>query len=125
MENLDVFLRGIEDANRKLGLLLEVLRPAQESFSISVEHMAAVLGELLRTGEWLRAGLAHNAEGRLAEELERYRLHLEDLRHLLPSVHAQLLTERSRLQAERAHLEATAAWARSTRGQSAGQQSQK
>ncbi len=118
MESLAISVQALEDANRKLDLLLEVLRPAQESFSVSPEHMAAVLGELLRVGEWLRAGLAHNAEGHLAEELERYRLHLEQLRHLLPSLHAQLLTERSRLQAERAHLEATAAWTRSARGHS-------
>ena|SRR5215813_1755717 len=117
MESL-MSVHALEDANRKLDLLVEVLRPAQESFSVSAEHMAAVLGELLRVGEWLRAGLAHNAEGRLAEELEHYRLHLEHLRQILPSVHAQLLTERSRLQAERAHLEASAAWARSVRGQS-------
>ena len=113
MEGLGISVHALEDANRKLDLLLEILRPAQESFSVSAEHMAAAMAELLRVGEWMRAGLAHNAEGRMAQELDRYRLHLEDLRHLLPTVHAQLLTERSRLQAERTHLEATAAWARS------------
>ncbi len=118
MESLAISAQAIADANRKLDLLLQVLRPAQESFSISAEHMAAVLAEVLRVGEWLRAGLAHNAEGRMAEELERYRLHLEQLRQLLPSVHAQLLTERSRLQAERAHLDAAAAWARTAGRQS-------
>ena len=118
MESLAVSVQAIEDANRKLDLLLEILRPAQASFAINAEHMAAVLGELLRVGEWMRAGLALNAKGPLAHELERYRHHLEDLRHLLPTLHAQLLTERSRLQAERTHLEATAAWARSARGQS-------
>jgi hypothetical protein len=118
MEGVAISLHSMEEANRKLDLLLQILRPAQASFTISAEHMAAILAELLRVGEWMRAGLAHNAEGKLAEELERYRHHLEDLRHLLPSLHAQLLTERSRLQAERAHLEATAAWARSARGHS-------
>jgi hypothetical protein len=118
MESLGISLHALEDANRKLDLLLDVLRPAQQSFSISAEHMAAVLAELLRVGELLRAGLAQNAEGPLAQELERYRLHLENLRQVLPSIHAQLLTERSRLQAERAHLEATAAWARSAQGHS-------
>ncbi len=113
MEGVGISVQSIEGANRRLDLLLEILRPAQESFSLTAEHMAAVLAEVLRAGEWLRAGLARNAEGRMAEELERYRLHLEQLRLLLPSLHAQLLTERSRLQAERAHLEATAAWARS------------
>jgi hypothetical protein len=120
MESLGISVQALEDANRKLDLLLDILRPAQASFSISAEHMAAVLAEVLRVGEWLRAGLAHNAEGRMAQELERYRLHLEQLRQLLPNVHAQLLTERSRLAAERTHLEATAAWARSASKQSSG-----
>jgi len=113
MESIGISVRTLEEANQKLGLLLEILRPAQASFSITAEHMAAVLAEVLRVGEWLRADLASKAEGRLAEELERYRLNLDQLRLLLPSVHAQLLTERSRLQAERAHLEAAAAWAKS------------
>ncbi|MFY9561109.1 MAG: hypothetical protein WAQ52_12820 [Terriglobales bacterium] len=117
MESLNISVHVLEDANRKLELLLDILRPAQASFSLTAEHMAAALAEVLRVGEWLRAGLAQSAEGPLAQELERYRLLLADLRQLLPSVHAQLLTERSRLQAERAHLEATAAWAKSARGQ--------
>jgi hypothetical protein len=54
----------------------------------------------------------------MADELARYCLRLEQLRHLLPTLHAQLLTERSRLQAEKKHLEATATWARSAHGQS-------
>jgi hypothetical protein len=120
MEGLSISVQAIEEANRKLDLLLDILRPAQASFSISAEHMAAVFAEVLRVGEWLRAGLAQNAAGHLAEELERYRRHLEQLRQLLPSVHAQLLTERSRLEAERAHLEAAAAWARSASRQSSG-----
>ena len=51
----------------------------------------------------------------MADELEDYRQRLQKLLYLLPSFHAQLLTERCRLQAEKDHLEATAAWARSVR----------
>ena len=118
MEGVGISTQALEDANRKLDALLKILRPAQESFSVSVEHMAAVMAELLRVGDWMRAGLAQNAEGAVAQELDRYRLHLEDLKHLLPGIHAHLLTERVRLKAERAHLEATAAWSRSTHGPS-------
>src|SRR5262249_23651668 len=113
---IGISVHSMEEANRKLDLLLKILHPAQASFSISAEHMAAVLAELLRVGEWMRAGLAHNAEGRLAEELERYRQHLEDLRHLLPSVQAQLPTHRSRQQAKGAHPEPPARGARGPRG---------
>jgi hypothetical protein len=118
MEGVGISVQSIQDTNQRLDVLIEILRPAQDSFSVTPEHMAAVLAEVLRAGEWLRTGLARNAEGRVAGELERYRLRLELLRHLLPSLHAQLLTERSRLQAEKTHLEATAAWTRSAHGQS-------
>jgi hypothetical protein len=112
MGSIEIPVRAIEDANHKLHRLLDILRPEQQSFSAGAEHMAAALEEVIRVGEWLRAGLAMKAEGRMAEELERYRAYLEQLRQLLPGVHAQLLTERSRLEIERAHLEAAAAWAR-------------
>ena len=118
MEGVGVSVRSLEDTNQRLELFIKILKPARKSFSVTPEHMAALLAELLRAEEWLGAGLAHNAEGRMAHELERYRLHLEQLRRLLPTLHAQLLTERSRLRAEKNHLEATAAWARSAQGQS-------
>jgi len=118
MEGLEISVQSIQDTNQRLDVLIEILRPAQDSFSVTPEHMAAVLAEALPAGEWLRAGLARNAEGCMADELERYRLRLEQLRHMLPTLHAQLLTERSRLQAEKTHLEATTAWARSAQGQS-------
>lgn len=120
MESLEIPVQTLERANQKLDLLLNSLRPAPESYSISAEHMAAALAEVLRVGEWLRAGRAHPAAGRVAEELDRYRKRLEQLRHLLPIVHAQLLVERSRLEAERVHLEAAAAWAGSASRQSSG-----
>jgi hypothetical protein len=117
MEGVVISVQTLQDTNQRLDVLIKILSPAQKSLSVTPEHMAALLAELLCAGEWLGAGLAHNAEGGMANELERYRLRLEQLRHLLPTLHAQLLTERSRLQAEKNHLEATAAWARSTLGQ--------
>jgi uncharacterized membrane protein YccC len=113
MEGIAVPVQALEDANRKLDLLLKVLQPARDACPIRAEHMAAVLAEVLRVGEWLRAGLANRKDGRIPAELDQYRRHLEQLRQLLPGVHAQLLTERSRLEAERSHLESAAAWARS------------
>jgi hypothetical protein len=113
MESLKIPVQSLETANHKLEFLLEALRPAPSSCSLSAEHMAAALAEVLRVGEWLRAGLAKQTHGRMPEELQRYRQHLEQFRQLLPGVHAQLLTERSRLEAERAHLESATAWARS------------
>jgi len=118
MEGVEPSVQSIRDTNQKLNSLIEILRPAQKSFSVTPEYMTALLAEVVRAGEWLRDGLARNVQGRMADELERYRLRLEQLRHLLPTLHAQLLTERSRLQAEKNHLEATTVWARSAQGQS-------
>jgi len=113
MEGVVIPTQALRDANHRLDLLLTTLRPAHDSCPVSAEQMAAALAEVLRVGEWLRAGLANQTDGGMPEELQRYRQHLEQLRQLLPGVHAQLLTERSRLEAERAHLESAAAWARS------------
>lgn len=120
MERLAVPVQDLEKTNCRLQQLLEILGPAQESSAVNPQHMAAVFAEVMRVGEWLRNGLARNAEGRMAEELARYHRHLAQLRQLLPRIHGQLLTERARLEAERTHLEAAAAWARSARKHSSG-----
>jgi hypothetical protein len=113
MEGVVIPTQALREANHRLDLLLTTLGRAQDCFPISAEQMAAALAEVLRVGEWLRAGLSNQTENGMPEELRRYRQHLEQLRQLLPGVHAQLLTERSRLEAERTHLESAAAWARS------------
>jgi len=115
MERLAVPVQELEKTNGKLQLLLETLGPAEAPPAINTQHVADVFAEVMRVGEWLRDGLARNAEGRMAEELGRYHRHLEQLRQLLPRIHGHLLTERARLEAERNHLEAAAAWARSAR----------
>lgn len=117
MESLTPSVQTIEDVNEKLDRLLASLHPAPASFSLTTEQMTAILAEVVRVGEWLGTGLAHEAEPRLAKQLARYRGHLELLRQLLPGIHAQALAERSRIQTAQNHLEAAAAWA-----QSAGKQ---
>ena len=104
-------VQELENANENLRRLIESLRPGHESSEIKAQHMASVLGEVLRVGDLLRSGASSSADRRIADQLERYRDYLEELRALLPRVHAQLLTERTRLQAERVHLEAAASWA--------------
>ena len=120
MERLAVPVQELEKTNGKLQHLLELLAPTQPSLAVNTQHVADVFAEVMRVGEWLRDGLARNAEGRMAEELGRYHQHLEQLRKLLPRIHGHLLTERARLEAERTHLEAAAVWARSARKNSSG-----
>jgi hypothetical protein len=116
MEGLTISRAAIEEVNRKLAQFVDLLQSKPGSSPLTAEHMAAVLAEVVRMGEWMRPGQSENAQGPLAEPLNRYRALLEQLQQLLPCLHAQLLTERSRLQSERAHLDAAAAWARSAAG---------
>ena len=115
MEGVAVSLQAIKETNQKLDSLIEVVSPGRQSLSVTPDHMATLLAELLRAGEWLQAGLTNNSQDDMANELEGYCVRLEKLRHMLPPLRAQLLTERCRLQSEKDHLEATAAWARSAR----------
>ena len=79
------------------------------------EQMAGFLSELLRAGEWLHAGLPQEKGAELQTELGEYRKNVERLRELLPSIHRQLLNERSRLEAARAQVESAGEWARVSR----------
>jgi len=113
MESVGISVEAMAEVNRKLTQFLDTLQPTRASHSVTPEQMSAVFAELVRVAEWKRAGAAQHAQGPLAEELSRYHRLLEQLRQVLPSLHARLLTERSRLQAERTHLDAASAWARS------------
>ncbi len=111
MEGLAISVQAIEDVNRKLGQFTEAIR--QPSLACTADQMSTVLADIVRVGEWTSGGLANNDDTRLAEELNRYRSLLEQLRQALPTLQTRLLIDRSRLEAERAHLDASAAWARS------------
>jgi len=113
MESLAIPTQALQDANHRLALLLQALKPKAAPCPISAEHMSAALAEVLRVGEWLRGGLAQQTTEGMPEALQQYLQNLEKLRGLLPGLHAYLLTERSRLESERAHLESAAAWAKS------------
>ena len=110
-ELLDRLNRANEHLARVLGLLTEA--PAA-GVPLTPEHLSNMLIELLSIGERLqRRHAEHDPE--LANAIRVYRQHLERLRACLPCLHAQLLTERARLEAERSHLEAASAWAGSSR----------
>lgn len=109
-------LHRLKRANRTLSEVLAGLTAGGSvEVGITADHLAAMLAELLRVGEWLKDRRAGEDLPEMAAALCEYRGHLERLRTLMPSLHAQLLTERARLEAERAHLEAASAWAGSAR----------
>jgi len=108
--------QGLHEANSRLNHWLSVLAPAHaEPVLATPEHMAGLLADLMRAGEWLRSGISRENDPELDHELTEYRTHIERLRQLLPAIQGQLLTERARIEAERAHLEAASAWARTCR----------
>jgi hypothetical protein len=112
------FLETLRDSNRRLSLLLNgVAVPSGQVGVVSPEQMAALLSELLHTGATLRTQppVTSGNDLELGCELGRYRCHVERLRELLPSLHVQLLQERSRLESQRARVGSAVQWARASR----------
>jgi hypothetical protein len=110
--------RRLRDANCRLGPRLDSLTPSQgNSVLATPEQLSALLSELLHAGAALRAQPLPlgGADPELDFELTRYRRHVERLREMLPSIHSQLLLERSRLEAQRSRVKAAAEWARASR----------
>ena len=107
----------LHDTNERLRLLLDELAPESPKFvAVRSEHLARVLAELLLAGEFLRDGVAGaESDPELSGQIGEYRKNVERLRSLLPTLHANLLNERARLESERAHLELAAEWARASR----------
>jgi hypothetical protein len=115
MPSLALDLRA---TNRRLSFWLDtIVAPHGQPAGATPEPMAALLSELLRAGAGLRAEALppRGNDPELDRELAEYRTHVERLRELLPSVHAQLLLERARLEAQRARIRSAAEWARASR----------
>ncbi len=108
--------QNLHDTNHRLRFWLDSLVPDQAPpGGATPQQMAGLLSELLRAGEWLRAGLPQERDPELEAELGNYRRNVERLRELLPFIHALLLREKARLETERARVECAAEWARGSR----------
>jgi hypothetical protein len=115
---MPLLLQNVRDTNCRLTMWLEAMF-AQDGHTViaTPEHMGALLSELLLVGEGLRSEptCAKGNDAELDEELDRYRSNVERLRDLLPSIHSQLLGERSRLEFQRARVKSAAEWIRASR----------
>jgi hypothetical protein len=108
--------QNLHETNHRLRFWLDSLVPEQAPPGAATpQQMAGLLSELLRAGEWLRAGLPREKGPELETELGNYRRNVERLRELLPFIQALLLREKARLEAERARVECAAEWARGSR----------
>ena len=105
-------LPRLKQANQKLSTVVALLSSSPAAkVAITPDLLAAAFTEILRVGEWLQQGGIRDSDPETDIEIRQYRSHLEQLRVLMPCLHAQLLTERARLEAERSHLETASAWA--------------
>ncbi len=108
--------QNLHETNRRLRFWLDSLVPDRaRPGAATPQQMAGLLSELLRAGEWLRAGLPREKGPELETELGNYRRNVERLRELLPFIQALLLREKARLETERARVECAAEWARGSR----------
>lgn len=106
----------LRETNKRLRDNLDRLSPAlsagtAQQRSASPDEISALLSELMRAGEWLRA-LPEETDAELEHELSMYRKQVERLRDLLPSIHRTLLRERARLEQERERVTLASEWAR-------------
>ena len=102
----------LRDANRNLRLGLLRLQPESNIADPLVpSSLSGLLAELLRVAECLgKMPAAGLREIKLEKEISEYRANLEELSQLLPSVHGQLLAEKTRLEIARSHVQAAALW---------------
>ena len=104
--------------NARLGPVLDSLIPGPgQSASATPERMSALLSELLHVGAALRVQPlpARGSDVELDHELDRYRLHVERLRQLMPALQHYLIAERSRLRSQRNRIHAVTEWAHASR----------
>jgi chromosome segregation ATPase len=110
-------VQDLRKTNSRLRFWLDSLTARQTAVKPSPatpQEMEGLLAELMRAGQQLR-DLPAARDPELEGELSAYRKNVERLRTLLPSIHADLLEERARLEQERARVEAAAEWARRSR----------
>jgi hypothetical protein len=97
--------------------LLDAIAPDAVCLSargvVSSEEMNDLLACLMRAGQSLRSATSDHSASEL--EVAEYRIEVQRLHGLLPSIHSALLAERSRLEHERERLRGAAEWACSSR----------
>jgi hypothetical protein len=106
----------LHETNSRLSIWLDHLstQSVEQVRPPTPQQMSALLSELMRTGEKLRQ-LPAVRDRELERELSFYRGNVQRLRTMLPTIHANLLRERSRLERDRARVQSAAEWARRSR----------
>lgn len=106
-------LETLQQVNDSIRCALIRLRPEHKHCStIQPQDFSDLMADILRAAECLGRPLASTQMAAIESEMLEYRCNLEKLKNLLPELHGNLLSEKSRLETEQAHVAAAAAWAR-------------
>ncbi len=88
-------------------------KPDARSRVVTPEEMTDLLSWLMQAGQWLRSlSRDHTVP---EQEIAAYRTEVQRLHGLLPSIHAALLAERTRLEQERERVRTAGEWMQRSR----------
>lgn len=106
----------IHESTRRLRHCMDCLfaNSATQPSPARPDQMQTLLTELMHVGECLGARPAES-DPEFDRELAEYRVQVERLRSLLPSIHEALLAERARIEHERSRLHSASEWVRRSR----------
>jgi hypothetical protein len=108
-----VHLRSV---NEKLhALLLQVRQESVGAGTGAADAFVHLLSEVASAARLSSLFASCGGSVAASEELAKYRRTLQELRQLLPTIQARLLSDRARLEAERMHCGAATAWAEASR----------
>ncbi|HXJ85943.1 MAG TPA: hypothetical protein VMS18_03945 [Candidatus Binatia bacterium] len=107
----------LDEITGKLRHLLDTIAPccgnAPAMRAVSPQEMGDLLSCLMRAGQSLRS--ENGVSAVTAQAIAEYRIVVERLHALLPSIHSTLLEERSRLEQQRDRMRLAGEWLRRSR----------
>ena len=106
-------LQQLQAINGRLAHLTSLIRQQESGpLRIGANDLAVLLAELRRIEDLRTANHGWSDESLTAAQ-EEYKLHLENLSALLPSLQARYLAEKAHLEHDQAHAQAASGWAQS------------
>jgi hypothetical protein len=112
MRSLEQTLR---EANLQIRQVLSALaNPEAGPIAVDADLLVHLLTRLQEAGERLGSELPGDGQAPTVE-VDTYYENLEQLREVLPALHARLLAERTQLERERRHLRAASGWAQASK----------
>jgi hypothetical protein len=102
--------------NTHIRELLMRMHSSEEAYLVKPHDLENLFAEMIQAMECVRQLPKHLAPGtELEKTVSEYRSSVEQLRQVLPAMHARLIQEKARLKAARAHLAGAAAWVHASR----------